>query len=349
MTLLIFYVGIALGFSFLCSIAEAVLLSVTAPYVELLRQQGNPAGERLATLKRNVDEPLAAILTLNTAAHTIGAAGAGAQAAIVFGDAWLGVASGVLTFMILVFSEIIPKTLGARYWRQLAPVTAGFVALLIKLLYPFVIMARWITRALNPDGHIHGLSRGEFGAMAELGEREGQLEPRESRILKNLFALHDTSVDDIMTPISVVFRVDETLTVGGFVETHESERFSRIPLVKDSPNHLHGFVLKDDLFLAHARGNTDTPLATYRRPMPVLDEGTPVSRAVDFMLDTRAQIVAIVDGFGAPTGIITLEDLIETLLGLEIIDEGDKVADMRMLARRQWRRRARAMGLDVED
>lgn len=347
MFLLIFYVSIALGFSFLCSVAEAVLLSVSVAYIELKQQQGDPAGDRLQALKRDIDEPLAAILTLNTTAHTIGAAGAGAQAAVVFGDIYLGLASAVLTLLILVFSEIIPKTLGARYWRQLAPITASFVALLVKLLHPFVVMARWITGLLNPKEQVEGFSRSEFGAMAELGEREGQLDSQESRILKNLFRLKDALVEDIMTPSSVVFSVSSALSVADYIEAHEAVRFSRIPLVHEKPNHFDGFVLRDDLFLAHARGNSDTPLSTYRRTLHVIHEDASVADAFDLLLEKRGHILGVVDEFGVQAGIVTLEDVLETLLGLEIMDEGDKVADMRELARKQWKRRAKAMGLQV--
>ncbi|MGB1109665.1 MAG: CNNM domain-containing protein [Gammaproteobacteria bacterium] len=348
MFLLLVYVSIALGFSFLCSIAEAVLLSVTTPYIEVMQQQGSRAGDRLRVLKQNIDEPLAAILTLNTAAHTIGAAGAGAQAAVVFGDVYLGLASAVLTLLILIFSEIIPKTLGARYWRQLAPITAAGVSILVRLLHPFVVMARWLTSLLSPKDHIAGFSRSEFGAMAELGEREGQLDSRESRILKNLFRLKDTHVEHIMTPRSVVFCVPEDLTVGGYIESHESERFSRIPLFRGTADHLEGFVLRDDLFLAHARGNLDTPLSVYRRALRTVDERILVADAFELLLNERAHILAVTDEFGVSTGIVTLEDVLETLLGMEIVDESDKIADMRVLARQQWRRRAKAMGLDVD-
>ncbi|OQX31130.1 MAG: hypothetical protein B0D96_07115 [Candidatus Sedimenticola endophacoides] len=255
MTLLLVYVSVALGFSFLCSVLEAVLLSVSTAHIELLQREGRRAGELLRDLKRDIDQPLAAILTLNTAAHTIGAAGAGAQAAVVFGDLYLGVASGVLTLLILVFSEIIPKTLGAQYWRTLAPVTAYLCRALVVIFYPFVLLARLITRLIAHQDRIEGFSRMEFHAMAELGEKEGQLEQHETRILQNLFTMHKIRVEDVMTPRLVVFSVPEAMSVAEYIEMHDRQRFSRVPVYREDPDHMSGFVLRSDLLLAHARGN----------------------------------------------------------------------------------------------
>ncbi len=349
MGLLIFYISIALGFSFLCSIAEAVLLSVSTAYIELLQKEGKPAGEQLLKLKQDIDKPLAAILTLNTAAHTIGAAGAGAQAAVVFGSAYLGIASGVLTLMILVFSEIIPKTLGAQHWRALAPLTAYLVAWLVRILYPFVLMSRVITRMISPEKQVLGFNRHEFRAMAELGEREGQLEQHESKILQNLFRLRETRVEDVMTPRAVVFTVSESMTVGDYFSSYEGERFSRIPVYRSDKDHMTGFVLRSDLLLAQARGDSDNKLTTYLRSLETMPEFTPVADAFERFLAKRAHIMVTVDAYGSVTGIITLEDILETLLGLEIVDEGDKITDMRELAHRLWRRRARSMGLNIEE
>lgn len=348
MTLLIVYVAIALGFSFLCSVLEAVLLSVSTAYVELLQRDGKRSGELLAKLKQDIDEPLAAILTLNTGAHTIGAAGAGAQAAVVFGDVYLGVASGVLTLLILVFSEIIPKTLGAQYWRELAPMTAHVTRVLVLIFYPFVVMARLITRVISHDEKIDGFSRSEFHAMAELGGQEGQLDQRETRILKNLFELHDILVEDVMTPQSVVFAVSESTTVEQYFAHYEKQRFSRIPIYQLNQDQMTGFVLLKDLALAHARGNINTPLSNYTRRLEIVDKDLPVAEAFERFLDQRQHIMLVTDGLGGTAGIVTLEDLLETLLGLEIVDELDPVADMRELANRQWRRRAKAMGLELD-
>jgi CBS domain containing-hemolysin-like protein len=348
MALLITFVLVALVFSFLCSIAEAVLLSVTAPYVALLEKRGKPSGPLLRSLKSGISKPLSAILTLNTIAHTIGAAGAGAQVAIVFGNAYLGAASVVLTLLILIFSEIIPKTLGAHYWRRLAPATAYGLKFLVWALYPFVVLSEKITGRMADGPTLNGFSRQEFAAMAELSAEEGQLAERESEVLKNLLLLRETRVTDAMTPRPVVFSLPESATVGAFFGGHESVRFSRIPLFRDDPDQLDGFVLRGDLLLAHAKGQVDTPLAAFKRPMPVLPESLTLAQAFNQVLRVRAHIVQIVDEYGCLAGILTLEDIIETLLGLEIVDEGDQAVDMQEHARSLWRRRAREMGLEID-
>ncbi len=347
MTLLIIYIAAALGFSFICSVAEAVILSVTSPYIAILEQEGNPAGKLLRKLRTNINNSLAAILTLNTIAHTVGAAGAGAQAAAVFGSAYVGVASAILTLLILIFSEIIPKSLGAHYWRQLAPLIARFLRVLIVLMYPFVVLSERITRLLSGGEELHGFNRSEFAAMAQIGAQEGKLEEHESRIIGNLLLLRQTRVKDVMTPRPVVFSVPDSLTVADFFEEYGDLRFSRIPLYHQHTDQVIGFVLKDDLLLARARGNTETPLPTYRRDIPLVDRNSSLSQAFDEFLAKRAHIMLAVDRFGGMSGLITLEDLLETLLGVEIIDEADREPDMRQLARRLWRKRATAMGIDV--
>jgi CBS domain containing-hemolysin-like protein len=348
MLLLIIYVLIALVFSFLCSIAEAVILSVRASYVALLEQEGKHSGVLLRELRENLNRPLAAILTLNTIAHTVGAAGAGAQAAAVFGNAWLGLTSAVLTLLILVFSEIIPKSLGAHYWRSLAPATAYGLNWLVKILYPFVLMAEKLTGNLTGEPTLIGFSRNEFAAIADISMEEGQLGEQESRILKNLMLLRETLVTDAMTPRTVVFSLRDSMKVGECFHKHDHIRFSRIPLYEDNPDHISGFVLRDDMLLAQARGNTDVPLSNYRRELLAVLDTTSLSDAFEQFLQHRQHIMLVVDEYGSAKGILTLEDLLETLLGLEIVDEEDKTVDMQQLARSLWRRRAREMGLEQD-
>jgi CBS domain containing-hemolysin-like protein len=349
MLLLLVYVFIALGFSFLCSVAEAVILSVTHPYISVLEQKGSKSAAILRKMKQNINDPLAAILTLNTTAHTIGAAGAGAQAAVVFGSASVGVASGVLTFLILVFSEIIPKTLGASYWRQLAPVTAYTLRVLIWVLYPFVVMSAQLTRLLS-HGPGHGqFRREEFTAMAEAGIEEGKLDPHESRILSNLFLLKDTRIEDVMTPRTVVFSLSETLRVQEYFDKYHGSRFSRIPVYSKDRDHVTGFVLRSDLLLSQARGNSDNSLVVYRRDLPTLLEKSSLQTAFEFFIENRSHVMLVVDEYGSVAGILTLEDILETILGIEIMDEKDRIEDMRKLARSLWRRRAKQMGLEVEE
>ncbi len=350
MTLLIIYVAIALGFSFLCSIAEAVLLSVTSAYIALKEEEGHASGEILHRLKDNINQPLSAILTLNTIAHTAGAAGAGAQAAAVFGSNYLGLASAILTFLILVFSEIIPKTLGATYWRQLAPATAYGLRFLVWVLYPFVKMSEWLTRGMTEGPTLSGFSRQEFAAMADLSAEEGELGEQESTVVKNLLALQDTPVHAAMTPRTVIFSLSDKTTVEEFFHRHEQEPFSRIPIYAgDDTDNVTGFVLRSDLLLAQARGNNRKLLENYRRDMPSVPEALTLRRAFNRAQKTRSHMMLVVDEYGDMQGILTLEDIIETLLGLEIVDESDSTIDMQELARRKWRRRARDMGLDPED
>ena len=348
MTLLIIYILVALVFSFLCSIAEAVLLSVSSPYVALLEKQGHKSGELLHELTTDISKPLAAILTLNTIAHTIGAAGAGAQVAVVFGNAYLGIASAILTLLILIFSEIIPKTIGARHWRQLAPATAFGLRALVWILYPFVKLSEKITGGLTDGPTLKGFSRREFAAAAELSEKEGQLAQREAEILRNLLRLRNTHVKDAMTPRTVVFALPRELSVDSFFAEHEQVRFSRIPVYQDDSDELTGFVLRGDLLLARAKGEGRSPLGQFERSMPLLPESLSLAEAFNEVLKVRAHIVQAVDEYGVMAGILTLEDIIETLLGLEIIDEGDENADMQEHARRLWRRRAREMGIEPE-
>ncbi|WP_018691694.1 CNNM domain-containing protein [Algicola sagamiensis] len=347
MILLITYVLVALGFSFLCSIAEAVLLSITNAHVALLEREEKKSGFLLRQLKDEVNKPLAAILTLNTIAHTMGAAGAGAQAAVVFGSASIGIFSAILTFLILVFSEIIPKTVGAHYWRELAPATAYGLHYLIYLLYPFVKLSEFLTRGLTSEPTLSGFSREEFAVMAELSAQEGQLGKHESQILKNLMLFRDTPIKSAMTPRTVLFSLSETLRVEEFFHKYDDMRFSRIPIYEDDPVNVTGFVLRSDLLLAQARGNTDNILKNYARSIPSLLATMKLSQAFNEFLRMRAHIILVVNEHGSAQGVLTFEDLIETLLGLEIVDESDKDIDMQKLARRLWKKRAKEMGLDL--
>ena len=349
MFLLILFISIALSFSFLCSVIEAVILSVTPAYIELLKKEEHPAGELLYRLKANINPALAAILTLNTIAHTMGAAGAGAQAAVIFGDAYVGLISAVLTLLILIFSEIIPKTLGAYYWRTLAPATAYVLRVLIWLLYPFVKLSEKLVQGLPVSEHRNSFSRSEFAAMAELSVKEGELDEQESKILINLLLLRETKVKDVMTPCTVLFSLADSLLVDEFFHKYDHMRFSRIPIFNNSDQEqMLGFVLRCDLLLAQARGNGAHPLRNYCRDMGALSKNDSLSQAFDSFLQQRAQIILILGEYGEIAGILTLEDLFETLLGLEIVDENDKTVDMQKLARRLWKRRAKKMGLDID-
>ncbi|MCC2615781.1 CNNM domain-containing protein [Aestuariibacter halophilus] len=343
MLLLITYVAIALGFSFLCSVAEAVILSVSSAFISVAKEEGRGYGELLANQTQDINRPLSAILTLNTIAHTMGAAGAGAQAAVVFGDAYLGIASAVLTLLILVLSEIIPKTLGATYWRQLAPSVAYFLHYLTWLLGPFVWLAQFLTRGFKEDSPLRGLSRGELQAMAALSKEEGQIAEHEAVLLHSLLNLDALRIKDAMTHRTVVFSLPETLSVEAFFHKHQDTSFSRIPVYENNePEHISGFVLKSDLLLAHARGNGDKPLSAYRKDMSTLLASMPLRNSFDYFTKNRVHMLLVVDEYGGLEGILTLEDLLETLLGIEIVDETDKATSMKKLARMMMRRREKS-------
>lgn len=349
MLLLITYILIALVFSFLCSIVEAVMLSTTSAHIALLEKEEKKSGKLLRKLKADINKPLAAILTLNTIAHTVGAAGAGAQAAKVFGSAYVGIASAALTLLILVFSEIIPKTLGAHYWRQLAPLTGYVLKVLVVVFFPFVILSELLTKGLTREPTLTGFSRKEFAVMAEISVEEGQLEAQESKIVKNLLRLRKTPISDAMTPRTVVFSLPEKLRVGEFFHAYDHVRFSRIPIYAENHDAVTGFVLRSDLLLAQARGNSEQQLKNYSRALPALLATMSLAQAFDEFMRSRAHIVLVVDEYGGVKGLLTLEDLLETLLGLEIIDEGDETVDMQQLARHLWKRRAKEMNLNIDE
>jgi CBS domain containing-hemolysin-like protein len=347
MWLLITYISIALIFSFLCSIFEAVLLSVSEGYIALLKQQKKKVAELLEAQKTDIAQPLAAILTLNTIAHTLGAAGAGAQATKLFGETYLGIISAILTLAILVFSEIIPKTLGARYWQVLAPATAYALKYLVKILYPFVYLADKLTRTFSNKPLPRGLNRLEFAAMAKLSFEEGHIEAREQKILANLLRMQEVNIKEAMTPRTVVTSIAEHTQVAYFFHKYDGLRFSRIPIYGKEPDDIKGFVLRSDLLLAQARGNGNSEVKNYCRQMPSLLATMKLSQAFDEFLRSKAHIILVVNEYGVPMGILTLEDLFESILGHEILDEGDKTENMRHHARKRWHKKIKERGIRI--
>lgn len=350
-TALVAYIVLALLFSFLCSISEAVILSLTPAYIEGLVERQPRLARRLRRLKvEDIDRSLAAILTLNTIAHTVGAIGAGAKAVIVFGSAYFGAFSAVMTLAILFLSEIVPKTIGAVFWRSLATSTAWFVQVLIWLLYPLIIVSERITRWIARGRTAHIVSRDELAAMASIGEQSGQLDPGESRIIRNLLLLDRLSARDIMTPRPVITALAERTTVGEAMTLIGERPFSRLPVFRDAIDQATGFVLKHEIMLMHAEGRDDMPLTELRRDLPSVPGTLPLRRLLDVLLETgRAHIALVIDEYGGTAGLVTLEDAVETLLGLEIVDEMDENVDMQALARRRWAERARTMGLVVDE
>ena len=346
--LLVSYILLALVFSFLCSVAEAVLLSLTPSYIAGLRDGKPKLAALLKHLKQdNIDQSLAAILTLNTIAHTVGAIGSGSKATVVFGSAWFGLFSAIMTLMILFLSEIIPKTIGAVYWRNLAGLTAQFVRGLIWSLYPLIWISEALTRLIARGKRAHVFSREEFVAMAGIGERAGEIDPRESRIIRNLFRFDSLTASDIMTPRTVISGLPQDMSVTEALHAKPPMTFSRLPLYQADLDHITGFILKDDLLNTKAQDRGDIKLETLKRDIKTVTGNMSLSNLFGFLLDKRQHIALVVDEYGGTKGLVTTEDVVETLLGMEIVDEMDRVQDMQALARQQWAKRVKTLGLDV--
>ena len=349
MTLLIIYLLIALVVSSFCSISEAVLLSIRPSYVTALKNKGRKSAPILQKLIDNLDRPLAAILTANTIAHTVGAAGVGAQSSLIFGSKYLGVTSAILTILILVLSEIIPKTLGANYWKQLAPTFGILIEYLTRLLLPFVWMSEKLTRVISRSGNSDNtFSRAEIKAMAEIGTKEGLLQPKELKIVNNLMGISKLSVRMIMTPRPVIFAQSSAMTVQEFFLAHDEKPFSRIPLYDGTRENMNGYVLKTDLLIAQAKDQFDKSLSEFRRDVLMVLDSRTTSDIFDLLMHDKSHMALVVDEFGTVQGLITQEDIVETLIGLEITDETDWVEDMQAFAQQRWQDRMRSMGMDPD-
>ena len=311
-----------------------------------MEKNGQKSGAIFRGLKQDINRPLTAILTLNTVAHTMGAAGVGAQAARVFGDEALGVISAVLTFMILVFSEIIPKTLGASYWKALAPATAYCLKFLVWALYPFVVMSEFITRFLVKEKESQGFQRDEFAVMAQLSAKEGHIDKEEATILENISLFKQFKVADAMTPRTVMTCLSDELTVEEFYHKQQKVRFSRIPIYSEDNDDITGYIMRNDLLIAQARGNTDKKLNDYKRNIPTLLDTMSLSHAMKELVSGKSHISLIVNEYGTVKGILTLEDILETLIGQEIVDEDDQHVDMQKVANRIGQARAKKYGVE---
>ncbi|MBD3314676.1 MAG: DUF21 domain-containing protein [Chitinivibrionales bacterium] len=345
MTLLLFYLVLAIAVSFFCSILEAVLLSVTPSYIAVLENKRPTAGRILRNLKNDIDRPLSAILSLNTIAHTVGAAGVGVQAQVVFGDVSVALISALLTFLILVLSEIIPKTLGAGHWRGMAAFSARSLQIMIFAMYPLVVFARLLTELLSRGGEAEGFTREEFTAQVDLGTAEGVFREKESRIFKNLIRFSSLRARDIMTPRTVVVCYPQDTPVEELTEQAEGLHVSRIPLYGRTQDDVSGYVLKTDLLISAARGETGKMLKEFKREILVLPDLVTLAALFERLLERQEHIAALIDEYGGFAGVVTMEDVVETLVGTEIIDEADSVRDMQMYARRRWQERVRRMGL----
>jgi len=345
MTLLILYGLLAVFISFLCSILEAALLSVTPAFVNIKLQEGSKYAKKLEQLKEDIDRPLIAILTLNTIAHTAGALLVGVQAEKEFGSGnnMVLIISVILTILILLVSEIIPKTIGATYWKELAKFTTN-------TLQGFIFIVKWtgilwlllFTTRLIGKEEVHGssvFSREDFHAMTEIAEEEGVFEEKESNVIKNIISFKNTPVKEIMTPRSVMVTADEQQTIKEFFDENPELRFSRIPIYEEDPDNIKSYFLKDRLYEAIIRGNGGKPLKSIQREMLTTNREESVADLFEKLIESKEHIALVYDEYGSVSGIVTQEDAIETLLGLEILDESDKHADMQDLAKKQHEKR----------
>jgi len=339
MTLLLIYLTIAIGVSFLCSVLEAVLLSVTPAYVQNISSSSPGSGKALVRVKDRLDESISSILILNTFAHTMGAAGVGSQATQVFGAKWETLIAVLLTLVILYFSEIIPKTLGATFWRQLAIPSAHIIAWLVKLVYPLVWLSVLITRLFSHNAE-NKVSRDEIIALASLGHKLGSLGRQENKYLANALSLREIKTQQISTPHSVVHSLSEVTTVSNALDNEKTRQFSRIPIYDESGTN-HHMVLNRDLYEAERQGQGGLPIKQFAKAIHRVSEDLPVQQLLQRFLKQGEHIFIVEDLYGQDEGVVTLEDAIETLLGSEIVDESDAVEDLQAFAKEKYRKRIR--------
>ena len=335
---LLLYLLLALGTSFLCSLLESTLMSTTLSYINLREEEGYKLAKVMKKFKTDPERPLAAILSLNTIANTVGASGVGVQATELFGSAWFGVASGVMTVLILVFSEIIPKTIGTTYWKHLMGFAATSIKVLVLVLFPIVKIIEYITR-LFPEPDEAAVSREEVIAMANVGEEEGVIEEDENKIIRNVMRLNEVKAYEIMTPRVVAAIASEKMTLREYYDSDAYDHFSRIPVYADSPEFITGYVLRGDALEELTEDQFQKTLGEIKRSLLYFNEEMNVGDIFDAMLKEKSQIGVVIDDYGCLQGIITFEDVIETIFGLEIIDEMDVVTDMQQYARERWQLR----------
>lgn len=360
MGLLAAFFFLSITFSFLCSILEAVLLSVTPAYIGIQQQQGSPLARDLARFKDDIDRPLAAILTLNTIAHTVGAIGVGSQASAIFGSLTIQIfgfdlmslealIAGGMTLAVLIFSEVIPKTLGANNWQALTPFTVIALKVMLFCLAPLVWVSQYITRHLKKDKDKPVLTRTDFLVMAKIGTEAGVLDEDERKIIQNLLRFSKILVKDIMTPRIVVVTASDALSVREFHDKNPELPFSRIPLYRERSDNVIGYILRDELLLSLVEDNDHKTLADIRRDIIIVHKTLPIPELLNLFINKKEHLALVVDEFGGMEGIVTMEDIIETLLGLEIVDESDSAVDMQALARKNWEQRARRMGVALPE
>ena len=360
MGLLIAFAFISIFFSFLCSILEAVLLSVTPSFIRIKTKEGHAYANTLANFKKDIDKPLIAILTLNTIAHTVGAILVGEQAGTmaaesgwdlsILGLNFVAIVSTIMTLLILVLSEIIPKTIGATYWKSLGNFTAKTLTLiLIFLKYTGILwLLTQVTKLVGKSAHVSTMSREEFLALTDAAEKEGVFEDNETTVIKNLLVFKSVMAKDVMTPFPVVVTEDETQTLNQFHKEHPHLKFSRIPVFSKKSHNITGFILKDDVLEEIVEEQGEKLLSDIKRDILIVDADQPIPALFDTFVTSRGHIALVTDHFGNTIGVVTMEDIIETLLGLEIMDESDTIEDMQVQARKNWERRAKRMGIVLD-
>ncbi|EDM45426.1 hypothetical protein SCB49_06452 [unidentified eubacterium SCB49] len=356
MGLLILYAVLSIFFSFLCSILEAALLSFTPTFIKMKKSEGKAYADTLAALKKDIDQPLIAILTINTIAHTVGAILVGVQAESLdynidfFGINIVGIVSAIMTLLILILSEIIPKTIGATYWKSLGGFTAQSLKIIIfPLKYTGILwLLNLTTKLIGKSAHVSSMSREEFMAITEAAEIEGVFEDNESAVIKNLLVFKSVLAKNVMTPFPVVVKADETTSLQDFYDAHKNLQFSRIPVYSEQSHNITGFVLKDAILEELVEEHGNKILADIKREISVVDAEKPIPEMFDTFIQKRTHMSLVVDEFGNTIGVVTMEDIIETLLGLEIMDESDAIEDMQIQARKNWERRAKRMGISID-
>ncbi len=355
MTILISFFLLSIVFSFLCSVWEAVLLSVTPSYIKRKEQEAPALGTLLASLKKDIDKPLSAILTLNTIAHTVGAIGVGAQAGKLFGTskldlfgfeiAYESIVATIMTLAILFLSEIIPKTIGANNWKTLAPFTAKSLRMLSWVLHPFIWVSSKITGFLKKDKKKSVFSKQDFSAMVDVVSESGDLSDEDHKLIKNLLQFDELAARDIMTPRTVMVMAEESLSLRDFYKKNKIRSFSRIPLYKETKDEVTSILLKDHLLQHLLEGDENAPLSSIGREVAFVPGSMTLRKVFETLNDRQEHMAIVVDEYGGVMGLVTLEDIIETLFGFEIVDETDAITDPQKFARQKWEARAKKLGL----
>ncbi len=340
MDLLILFFVLSVSVSFLCSILESVLLSVNMSYVSVLEKERPNIGKLLKLHKLNINKSIASILILNTIANTLGAAAVGAQASILFGNDAVVYVSVILTFAILFLSEIIPKTIGAIYWKQLAPISAQIIRVFIWITYPIILTTLAVTNKISSGSDdANSLTKEELLESMLLSEDEGVIDEQESDVIENILNLDNIKVGEVLTPRSVVFALDDKMTVKEIIETKEDIfKFSRIPVYQDSIEEVVGIVMTKRIF-KQALEDDSVTLGSIKKDIFAINENIPVSKALDLFISKKDHMFLVIDNYDQTEGILTLEDCVETILGVEIVDESDSTADMRELAKMKMKQK----------